>query len=158
MNLSEDHNVPVKLEEMKSEPNRDGVNFNAVVGLLMSSAIGPQETLQFTYYQFTFQIVTALFRSEGLLNDSNATFYVGMLLNFMSILEATLSLDRDSSYIINLFQAIDYRIPSKTHSILFLVLNTFVEAAYDAETSGTKRIGPCRTRLGYEAIKYYSSK
>ncbi len=43
--------------------------------------------MNFIYYQFSFEMLTALFKLEGYLTKQNAVFYLGFAFNLLRIVE-----------------------------------------------------------------------
>lgn len=53
----------------------------------LSNYILPQgKILYFTYYQFNFEIATALFKIQDFMTKQNAVFYMGFLFNLLRII------------------------------------------------------------------------
>lgn len=97
---------------------------------LNNNLLPPGTKLTFTYYQFSFQMATALFILDNHITPQNAVFYIGFLFNLLRILEMNLEPIRDAAYLKDFFRAVHSRVYSQKHSVLYLVLNYFFEPSY----------------------------
>jgi hypothetical protein len=79
-------------------------------------------------------MLTALFRSDDLINKQNSVFYLGFAFNLFRIVEFNAQVDRDKEYLDDLFKCVLKAVDKPSHSILFLVLNYFLEPVYGAKT------------------------
>ncbi len=114
--------------------------------------------LNFTYYQFSFNMATALFNLDDYLKEQNVVFYVGFFFNILRIIEMNFEKKRDADYLNNLFEAIYKRIYSKKHSPLFMVLNYFFEPNYGAKIFDSRVVEPSKCRLCLEFVQFLNEK
>jgi hypothetical protein len=100
-------------------------------------------------------MLTALFKLEGYLTKQNAVFYLGFAFNLLRILEFNTQSERDKEYLNDFFAAVIEAVQKESHSILFLVLNYFLEPVCGEKTQqGVRDLKGSRSRLGRYFVDY----
>lgn len=113
------------------------------------------ESTGFIYYQFSFEMITALFNLDDCINRQNAVFYIGFLFNLLRIVETNLEAERDAIYLNRLFDAFHRRLSSPAHSVLYMALNFFFEPKYSSKSEKGRTIIHSQTRLAAALYNYY---
>ena len=100
-------------------------------------------------------MLTAIFKSSGLINKQNAVFYLGFAFNMVRIIEFNTELKRDKAYLDDLFKHILGAVTKPTHSILFLVLNYFFSPECGAkEDKNTREFKGAKGKLAGYLLNY----
>lgn len=84
-------------------------------------------------------MVTALFKLNNYLNPQNVIFYLGFFFNLLRIVEINLDSARDQDYISVFFKNVLSKLYSSSHSILYMVLNYFIEPKYGTKINNNIR-------------------
>ena len=123
-------------------------NIKKITQILNNHLLKDNQKIHFVYYQFCFEMLTAIFKHDDIISKQNAVFYIGFAFNLIRIIEFNAKIERDRGYLHALFKQILLAINKSSHSILFLVLNYFFEPQYSpSQPRGARTLSAPRGKL-----------
>lgn len=100
-------------------------------------------------------MLTALFKLTGYLTKQNAVFYLGFAFNLLRIIEFNSELPRDQEYFKDFFSAVMEAVQRQEHSLLFLVVNYFLEPSCGPkDQQGTRTLKASKSKLSRYFVDY----
>ena len=93
--------LEIKLERSKLKINQEPNKQRQIINQLLSAAeqTDPTKKLLFYNYPVVFELAISLFSERNYITSSNAVFYMGLLFNFLRIIEVRMDPVRDQENI-----------------------------------------------------------
>lgn len=136
-------------EQALAESNRQITRIPRLSSILGRYLLGKEDRVNFIYYQFNFEIATALFKLQEKLTKQNAVFYMGFMFNLLRIIEFSANPVRDREYLKAFFKALVGAIPNASYSVFFLVVNYFFQPG-----SGPNELLGAKSKLSQYFIQF----